>query len=256
MYRLKYGLLLYTVILICNTPQLIAQELPKHIIKEYKLVWNEEFEGTELDLETWNHRGLETKRDISIVKTENSYLDGKGNCVIELTKVGEEYHIGQISTMLSYLTRYGYFECRARMNHEPGPHIAFWIQSPYISQGGSPDKIGAEIDVFEYLLKDPEKIYHTVHYGGYSEELHKKSGGSVKIDGIEKGFHTFGVEWLKDEYVFYVNGKETWRTREGVSNIAQYLILSIECCGWGGDVTKSKLPDEVVFDYVRVYKKK
>ena len=80
--------------------------------------------------------------------------------------------------------------------------------------------------------------------------------GFAKIDDIKEGFHTFGVEWHEDEYIFYVNGQETWRTKEGVSNIAQYLILSIECCGWGGDVTKSNLPDEVIFDYVRVYKKK
>lgn len=233
-----------------------SQSLPEHIKENYKLVWNEEFEGTELDMETWNHRGLETTRNMGIVKAENSYLDGKGNCVIELTQNGEEYHIGQISTMNSYLTRYGYFECRARMNHEYGPHIAFWIQSPYLSQGGDPETIGAEIDVFEYIKSDPDKIYHTIHYGGYEKDQHKRSGGTVTVDNIKKGFHTFGVEWLKDEYIFYVNGKETWRTKKGVSNIAQYMILSIECCGWGGDVTKAKLPDEVVFDYVRVYKKK
>ena len=149
--------LVTSLIIFCISFHLYAQKLPEHIKKNYTLVWNEEFVGSELDMDIWNHRGLETSRDISIVKAKNSYLDGNGNCVIELTKVGDEYHIGQISTMLSYLTRYGYFECRARMNHEPGPHIAFWIQNPYISKGGSPDKIGAEIDVFEYLLKSPEK---------------------------------------------------------------------------------------------------
>ena len=116
--------------------------------------------------------------------------------------------------------------------------------------------MGAEIDVFEYVKTDPDKIYHTVHYGGYAEELHKKSGGVAEVEGIRKSFHTFGVEWLEDEYIFYINGKETWRTKEGVSNIAQFMILSIECCGWGGDVTEANLPDEVIFDYLRVYKKR
>ena len=231
-------------------------EVPEHIKKDYQLVWNEEFDGSQLNLEVWNHRGLESVRKLGIVKAENSFLDGQGHCVIQLTKEGGQYHIGQISTMLSYLTRYGYFECRARMNHELGPHIAFWLQSPDMSKGGDPATAGAEIDIFEYILPTPDKIYHTIHYGGYAPEKHQQVGGVAEMPGIQEGFHTFGLEWLEDEYIFYVDGKVTWRTKEAISNVSQYMILSLECTGWGGDPDKAKLPDEVVFDYVRVYQKK
>lgn len=233
-----------------------SQDLPAHVARDYQLVWQDEFEGKRLNSDIWNHRGLETQRKMGIVKEANSFLDGQGNCVIQLTKVGEEYHIGQISTMLSYSTCYGYFECRARMNHEPGPHIAFWLQSPKMSTGGDPATAGAEIDIFEFIMPTPNRIYHTVHYGGYAPDKHQQVGGTVDIEGIREGFHSFGLEWLEDEYIFYVDGKESWRTREAVSKIPQYLILSLECTGWGGDPGKAQLPDEVVFDYVRVYKKK
>jgi hypothetical protein len=56
--------------------------------------------------------------------------------------------------------------------------------------------------------------------------------------------------------VFYVDDKETWRTTTAVSNIDEYIILSLELTGWGGDPAKATLPDEVVYDYVRVYQKK
>jgi hypothetical protein len=50
-----------------------------------------------------------------------------------------------------------------------------------------------------------------------------------------------------------VDGRETWRTKEAVSGIPQYIILSAEVGKWAGDIAKARLPDRVLFDYVRVY---
>jgi beta-glucanase (GH16 family) len=68
------------------------------------------------------------------------------------------------------------------------------------------------------------------------------------------GFHTFGLLWTPEEYVFYVDGQETWRTQAGgVSQVPEYLLLSDEVGDWGGDIETAKLPDEFQVDYVRVY---
>ena len=75
------------------------------------------------------------------------------------------------------------------------------------------------------------------------------------VDDIHNGFHTFAVEWTEQEYIFYVDGVETWRTKEAVSHIAEYMILSAELTGWGGNYHEADFPDRVIFDYVRVYKK-
>ena len=37
----------------------------------------------------------------------------------------------------------------------------------------------------------------------------------MKVPGVMEGWHTFSLLWLPDEYVFYVDGKETWRTKAG-----------------------------------------
>ena len=52
----------------------------------------------------------------------------------------------------------------------------------------------------------------------------------------------------------YVDGKETWRTKAGgVCQVPLYIKLSDEIGDWGGDITKAKLPDRFLVDYVRVY---
>ncbi|MFZ1936145.1 MAG: hypothetical protein WCB27_13385 [Thermoguttaceae bacterium] len=55
-------------------------------------------------------------------------------------------------------------------------------------------------------------------------------------------------------YAFYIDGKETWRTKAGgVSQVPEYMLLSDEIATWGGDIRKAKLPDAFLVDYVRVY---
>lgn len=62
------------------------------------------------------------------------------------------------------------------------------------------------------------------------------------------------MHWKPDEYVFYVDGKETWRTDAGgVSQVPQFIKLTEEIGKWDGDITKAKLPDHFFVDYVRVY---
>ena len=83
---------------------------------------------------------------------------------------------------------------------------------------------------------------------------HKTEGKVVKVPGVMQGWHTFAVWWKADEYVFYVDGKETWRTKGGgPSQVPEYMLLSDEIGKWAGDITKAKLPDQFLVDYVRVY---
>ena len=59
---------------------------------------------------------------------------------------------------------------------------------------------------------------------------------------------------LTDGYVFYVDGKEVWRSAAGgVSQVAEYIKLTEEIGTWAGDIQKAELPDVFEVDYVRVY---
>lgn len=231
-------------------------QTPAHILNGYKLVWSDEFDGMYVNTAKWNYRAEGTVRNYGTVSRNTISLDGKGNAIIQVTKDNNgKYYIGQLGTQGLYETTYGYFECRAEMNKSLGPHVAFWLQSPTLGKTLNPATDGAEIDIFEYHRKEPGLIHHNIHWDGYGEN-HKQTGKKVPNFPIGTGFHTFGLEWTKDEYIFYVNGIETWRTSTAVSQRSQYIILSTELTGWGGDPATGSFPDAVKFDYVRVYKPK
>lgn len=232
-------------------------QTPKHIKKDYTLFWKDQFKGKSLDASKWDIRGEGTKRHHATVSADAVFLDGKGHLILATLKKGDQYFIGHVGTQKTLLTTYGYFECRAKMNTQRGPHKAFWLQSPEVGKtDGDTAKNGTEIDIFEYHTnKGTDIVYHNLHWNGYGTE-HKSEGIQVKQEGIEEGYHTFGLEWTPNSYIFYVDGKETWRTETAVSHRPQYMILSTELTGWGGDFSESDFPDYIYFDYVKVYKKK
>ena len=133
----------------------------------YKLVFEDDFNGTELDSNVWEHRGV-GKRSIGYIAPETVRVEN-GNLVIsygyrENGEFGPGWYSGMIKAKQKFCK--GYFECRCICNDPTtrdgsGFWSAFWIQagSPYtpsISKGG-PD--GAELDIIEgfmnYYTHDP-----------------------------------------------------------------------------------------------------
>ncbi|MBP8259394.1 MAG: glycoside hydrolase family 16 protein, partial [Verrucomicrobia bacterium] len=71
---------------------------------------------------------------------------------------------------------------------------------------------------------------------------------------VTTGFHTYGLLWLREEYVFYVDGQETWRSRAGgVCQVPLFVKVTEEIGPWAGDIRQATLPDYFTVDYVRVY---
>jgi beta-glucanase (GH16 family) len=163
-----------------------------------------------------------------------------------------------ISTQGLFETTYGYFECCMKMQTCSGHWSAFWINTPTM---GKPEKdpaqAGVEIDVIEYLRNGQyaDKAQHTIHWD-HKTPSYQRDFKSVVMPSIGKGFHTFGVEWTEDALIFFDDGKETWRTTKAIPKRDQYMILSLEVGKWADDISKAPLPDSLVVDYVRVYKKK
>ncbi|MBD3265678.1 family 16 glycosylhydrolase [bacterium] len=221
--------------------------------KQYKLAWADEFNGAALDTQKWGYRALGPRRDAVNVKDTVS-LNGDGMLVLTTKKVGDEYHTAMIGTQGKFETTFGYFETRVKFQTQVGHWSAFWLQSPTMGQVGDPQKFGTEIDIYEYLRNQPETLHFNLHWDGYGDE-HKTTGSDYKSDSLTQGFHVIGLEWTPNEYVFYVDGKERWRSNKAVSHRDEYIILSLEVGKWAGDIKQATLPDRCYFDYVRVYKK-
>ena len=139
-----------------------------------------------------------------------------------------------------------------QLQKQPGHWSAFWIMGDGVNKVGSGGRDGTEIDIYEKPWLD-DRVQQTLHWDGYGKD-HKTVGNVAKVSGVMEGWHTFGLWWKPDEYIFYVDGKETWRTKaSGVCQVPEYIKLSDEIGDWAGDIKKATLPDAFLVDYVRVY---
>jgi beta-glucanase (GH16 family) len=219
--------------------------------KTWKMVWHDEFDGTTLDATKWVCRP-DGKRKDGWWNRKAVSLDGKGNLVIKTCKEGDKVVDGCIVTQGKFEHTFGYYVARIRLQKQPGHWSAFWLTCPGVGKVGDEGRDGTEIDIMEKPWLD-DRVQHTFHWDGYGKD-HKSEGKIVKVPGVMDGWHTFAVWWKADEYVFYVDGRETWRTKGGgPSQVPEYILLSDEIGKWAGAIAKAKLPDEFLVDYVRVY---
>jgi alpha-N-arabinofuranosidase len=219
--------------------------------KHWKLTWSDEFNGATLDTNKWEAIGDSKRRDAYWLKAD-SYLDGRGLCVLRTRNEGERYSSGAIRTLGKFEHRYGYWVARMKLPTQAGHWPAFWLMCGGVNTIGNEGRDGTEIDIVEVPWRDGTITYN-LHWDGYGKE-HKSAGSKIKIPELLQGFHTYSLNWTPTEYVIYVDGKELWRSSAGgVSQVPEYLKLTEEIGPWGGDIKKAVLPDYCYVDYVRVY---
>ena len=106
-----------------------------------------------------------------------------------------------------YLHAHGYYVARIRLHKQPGHWPAFWMWGTGVNTLGNGGRDGSEIDIMEKPWLD-DRVQHAVHWDFRGNHL--KSAGEVsRVHGVMDGFHAFSLWWKPDEYIFYVNGKET-----------------------------------------------
>lgn len=220
--------------------------------QQWRLVWHDEFDGRALDETKWERIGDSPRRDGFWVK-DDAYLDGKGCLILRTRKDGPRFTSGAVRTRGKFEHTYGFWEARCKFPKQPGHWPAFWLMpAKGLKDAEVGGAAGAEIDIMEKAWLT-EKINHAVHWDGYGAH-HKSEAHQAEQPGLNEGFHTFGLWWSPEQYVFYVDGHETWRTNAGgASQAASYVKLTEEIGTWAGDIAEASLPDYFVVDYVRVY---
>ena len=284
----------------CPGDSPVPSDLPKGY--RFRLVWSDEFDGTELDRRNWDYRRALCGRPWPSWTDKGVRLDGRGHCVftvvegtnglpvssqlqtgynfmdtpVERTKFHEDdlqWNIGKLHRN-KFLHRYGYWECRCRLQQRPGWWPAFWIQSPTIGASTDPAETGAEIDVME-SFRVGEIVPHNAYTAGYGKDANCEDTGFFStVD--PSVYHTFGVLWTEREYVFFIDGKEIARTDlvseprsllnepnatppKGTLQEPAYIKLSCEAAPWCGasdTYDNAAKYDTFDVDYVRVYQRK
>lgn len=259
---------------------------------EWRLVWNDEFDGTELDRSKWDFRLHFWGRRFQTYTDEGVELDGKSHVKLHIIERDGHYYSPQLQTGANsfdkpvdgqvngfdrqsknfwplgeiekpkFMHRYGYYEVRCKFQSQPGWWSAFWLQSPSIGTTWDPTYSGIESDIMECFKRNGEITSGNI-FGGYGSQLRQEGRVRYIMDTPYEDWHRFGMEWSEEGYVFYCDGKETARTSEHVSKVEQFVLLTTECEGYrSGNMDRPAqtlkgitLPDCFTVDYVRVFDK-
>lgn len=236
-------------------------------IKDWKIIWQDEFDGAELDTNKWTRispnnadwgRHMTTDSRCYDVKDGKLFLKGINNT--DTLSDSRSFLTGGVYTKDKFAFQYGKIEICAKLESAKGAWPAMWMLSQKNKYGGWPNS--GEIDIMEHLNYD-DIIYQTTH-SYYTIKLKQKDNppnyGTSKIDTDK--YNVFGLEWHPDKLVFSLNGEETF-TYPKVAGVDAsqwpydepfYVLIDQQLGGsWVGSINSEDLPVNMIVDYVKVY---
>jgi beta-glucanase (GH16 family) len=159
-----------------------------------------------------------------------------------------EFMSGLITTRGLFGQQYGVFETRARVPKGKGLWPAFWLCP---ADGSWPP----EIDVIEILGHEPTKIHVTLHSRatGKHERFHK----DLRVADTSADFHTYTVDWGKEQIAFYFDDAEIFRRETpGDMHKPMFVLANLAVGGWAGTPDAStQFPAVMEIDWIRVYRR-
>jgi beta-glucanase (GH16 family) len=225
-------------------------------LSKYTMVWNDEFNDKALNKDKWDFRYL-GKRKNGFNITDNLSFENNQYLKLAITKKNNKIYTTMIDTEKAFETKYGYFEAKIQLQEKEGSQSSFWLQSKnYGRVIGNLKESGAEIDIYEYIKKTPQTIYHTIYYDGYGKDKKRITYNKKHNNIKDKEWYLFGLLWDAESYKFFINRELICEIKQGISNHKQYLVLSIEATNWSGEVKENFVEDSFLIDYIRVYKER
>lgn len=225
--------------------------------REYTLTFEDNFTGDSIDKTKWEYCPESRRQDIG-GRWSNSMTEVKdGNLILKASIREDGTPIsGAIRSAGLFTQAYGYFECRMKWHKTTGFWGAFWMMCGDVGKVDGSAVSGAEIDIIESGERARDGVNHAIHWDGYGEAHKSVSKNIYGTDQYDGGWHTYALQWTESEYIFYIDGEETWRTSEpGICNKPGYLKLTAEFGSWAKPIVPEELPDCVRVDWVRVYRK-
>ena len=225
-------------------------------------------------------------------------------------KNGEGWYTGYLKTSKVHDNEYnalgfkgfaqneGYFEIRCKVPAVYGMWSAFWTMPENDTAFTDKDILnstedGLEIDIMEspywHRIENEARysIKHVLHADGYGDEKKTLATDHIYMPDLYSEYHTFAVLWEGDTYTFFIDGKQSWKTKHVVNGVNmgkclvdEYLILSTEVGGtienvvvyegkvrngdgeweanWNGNPKKNnkEVSHDFIVDYIRCYKRK
>jgi beta-glucanase (GH16 family) len=242
----------------------------------WKLTFNDEFNGPNLDTTKWFTRYLGFRTDMKNANSNYFFEDG---CLVLEVNEAMSWKVSSIQTAqgnfhqwkrseinhfepyrVKFAQEYGYFEIRAKGQDDRSGHSAFWLNSIdttfYSRKSRSFFNKNYwkfhEIDIFENfqgnkfkfnLLSPPNFVYRKERTRKYSFNYNED-------------FHIYALEWDSEHVKYYVDNRLMAKYKS--KNIAEgplFIYLSLYANSWGTDGSENKFPSRFHIDYIRVYER-
>jgi beta-glucanase (GH16 family) len=244
----------------------------------WKLVWQDEFNGTKLDADRWNVllREQSKHNELQYYLPDEVYV-GQGILHIrsrERSYGSMKYTSGRLDTKGKFAPIYGRFEIRAKLPVGKGLWPAYWLypqnrnwqmeytMSKAVAEGNErliPEERPwySEIDIMEFLGHEPNVLYGTLHYYTFDGKKMSTSGKWSGDVDYSRDFHLYVLEWEPDSIRWYIDGHLIHSTTVGIPHTPHYLILNTAVGGsWPGNPDSTTVfPQLHDIDYVRVYQR-
>ena len=239
--------------------------------KEY--LWNDEFDGESIDTSKWNFEigtGASgwgnNEWEYYTSRKENAYIKD-GVLHIRAQKEdykGSKYTSARMLTKGKFAFKYGTVEARIALPVGKGIWPAFWML------GDNFDKVGwpacGEIDIIE-AVNSENIVYGTNHWANDSEyATYGNNTGSYRDQKHEMDitqFHTYKFTWdekyirmFVDDFMYHEILVEGNKGDTEEFHKPFFFLLNVAVAGnWPGfEVDDTQFPNEMLVDYIRVYK--
>jgi beta-glucanase (GH16 family) len=228
--------------------------------------WTPEIgDGTANGIPGWGNQELEYYTG----DPANAALDGTGHLqIVARTADGTlscyygpcQYTSARLISQHKVEFGYGRVEARVKVPHGAGLWPAVWSLGSNIGEVGWPQS--GEIDIMEFVGREPNEIFGTIHGPGYSGGA--SFGGTYDFGtGVFNDFHTVAIEWRPDRIDWFVDGVKYHSAapsdvapNQWVFDHPFFLLLNLAVGGnFGGPVgSETVFPATLLVDYVRVYR--
>jgi beta-glucanase (GH16 family) len=233
----------------------------------WKLPFDDEFNGTGLDLTKWimcnpsfqgsciPYNNEQELFNTTLPSNPNVYVSG-GNLNLAATKQGSQIYSGMVSTgpnvfgynqpgYAGFQYTYGYYEGRVKVPKGNGFWPSMWMLPDQNKYGAWPGS--GEYDVFEVAGNSPTTVHMTEHDG--------QNGGAgdaatTEISDTSASYHIYGFDWEPDHLAWYIDGKlarsmictdtyanahpgvcNTYRNTDAIKNFPFYIIANFSVGG-------------------------
>ena len=180
-----------------------------------------------------------------------------------MTRPMAKYSSASITSENHFSFTYGRLDVRAALPRGNGLWPAIWLLGVNEKEVGWPEC--GEIDVMEHIGRLPNLIHASVHFKGSDGSPIRKSA-NAKLPRTSSDFHVYTMIWDKEgisilvdnERYFSIAFKDLPSLYRNTNPFKKPFFLKINLAlggKWAGPIDVGQLPQNMVIDYVRVYKR-